>query len=273
MALKQNPPRQAHCPPPPAHRRTELIVEIPDQEPQRDGAQSDGDHLLPHIIQYFQVTAIPSDAFGGSSIIIIIIHRLPRILPSEMTPRGSSQSHLHAPHTSDKDHQRQQGERILMEQGIFDVVVIRRDKGPDRRGENTHKHGRQRRFLMRERRVEHDACGVDHGQFVEKLHAVFLKYPSPAQRSAYIYVYVLFGRRRRGGEVGGGTFQTRMETKAPQSNDQVADESGNENTIVAIAQTVGNATVGEVDERQVCHRVDDFGGVDGGVVVLFVLHS
>ena len=59
-----------------------------------------------------------------------------------------------------------------------------------------------------------------------------------------------------------------MEEEAAGADEQVADETDDEDGVVAIFAARLNAPVGEVDEEEVGEGVDYLGGVRGCVVIL-----
>ncbi len=59
-----------------------------------------------------------------------------------------------------------------------------------------------------------------------------------------------------------------MEEEAARAHEQVADEGDDEDGVMVLLQAGLDSAASEVDEEEVGERVDDFGGVDAGVVVL-----
>lgn len=59
-----------------------------------------------------------------------------------------------------------------------------------------------------------------------------------------------------------------MEQEAPKTNDQIADEANQEDGIMSVSDTAGNASICQVDEGEVRKRVDNFSGIGCRVVVL-----
>lgn len=64
-------------------------------------------------------------------------------------------------------------------------------------------------------------------------------------------------------------FKSRMEQKAPCPHHQVSDEGNEEDRIMFIPYTTDDALDSEPYEHQVRQGVDDLGGVDGSIVVLY----
>lgn len=64
------------------------------------------------------------------------------------------------------------------------------------------------------------------------------------------------------------TFQGRVEEKTSDADEQIAGEGHEEDRVMPVADTVANSTEGQADKKQIRHGVDDFGRVDGGIVVL-----
>ena len=59
-----------------------------------------------------------------------------------------------------------------------------------------------------------------------------------------------------------------MEEEAAGADEQVADETDDEDGVMAMFATGSNAPVGEVDEEEVREGVDYLGGIRGCIVIL-----
>jgi hypothetical protein len=65
------------------------------------------------------------------------------------------------------------------------------------------------------------------------------------------------------------TFEGRVEEEAARPDNQISSKGDHEDLIVSMAQTAADALDSEPHKQQVGQGVDDLGGVDGGIVVLF----
>lgn len=65
------------------------------------------------------------------------------------------------------------------------------------------------------------------------------------------------------------TFQRGVEGAATSADDQVANEGNEEDGLMAVLEAVFHAPEREHDEEDVRDGIDDLGGVDGRIVVLF----
>jgi len=64
------------------------------------------------------------------------------------------------------------------------------------------------------------------------------------------------------------TFERRVETHASDTNGKVAQESYQKDPLMAITDAARDTLVSKKYEHQICRRVDDFGRIYGGIVVL-----
>ena len=64
------------------------------------------------------------------------------------------------------------------------------------------------------------------------------------------------------------TLQSGVEEKAADSDQEVATEGYQKDAVMVLRQAISYSLDREDDEEQVRHSTDDFGRVDGGIVVL-----
>lgn len=160
MALKQNSPRQTKRSTPAPKRRTECIVDNPYQEAQSDGPKTHGDHLV-HGPENSQITPIDPCLFGG----------VPGVESFKLTRRP--EAHFYTVKAPEVDHGGEQRKCVLVEQWIFDIMVVPRNETRDGNDQGEDQRGDRGGAFMGEYDIEHDACGVDHGKLVEELHAIW----------------------------------------------------------------------------------------------------
>lgn len=99
----------------------------------------------------------------------LLLHRLVRCL-SPLQARAEVD--LHDVHGSEDDDSREQGICGLVEDWIFQVVVVARDEdgeGDEGKPEDERDGGL---LVVRKCCVAHEAGGVDHGEFIDQLHGI-----------------------------------------------------------------------------------------------------
>jgi hypothetical protein len=64
------------------------------------------------------------------------------------------------------------------------------------------------------------------------------------------------------------TFERRVETHASDTDRKVAQESYQKDPLMAITNAARDTLVGKKYKHQICRRVNDFGRIYGGIVVL-----
>ena len=69
----------------------------------------------------------------------------------------------------------------------------------------------------------------------------------------------------------GLTFEGSMEKKAARADKEVAHKGNEKYCVMAMVPTADDAFVGEVDEQEICHGIDNFCCIGGCVVVLEIL--
>lgn len=86
---------------------------------------------------------------------------------------GMLQCLLHEIHIVEDNDGCQEGEGILMESRITQIVIVSRDEGsdPNRQYGDQKSHGR--RSTVTESGVEEYACCVHHSQLIQQLHWIF----------------------------------------------------------------------------------------------------
>lgn len=145
------------------------------------------------------------------------------------------QVQFHHIHATRKDNGRKYRIGILVESGILQVVVIKRDEDGEREKEERQVERKEAGARVREGGVAHEAGGVYHRQLVDELH---------------------------------GIFERRVEEEAARPDEQVANKADEEDGVVAMFAAGSDAQVGEVDEEEVREGVDYLGGVGSRVVIL-----
>lgn len=163
MTLQQHSPGQPELPAPATQNRAELVVQVPDEEPHSDGAQSAGDHL-PHRREDLRVATVATGLF------LVVDGKL--AMPAQRRSFRRPQRRLHGVHAPDDDGGGQNGKHDLVEDRVAEVVVVGRDEDGEGDGEDGEQDAAARAASVGVDAVEHDAGGVDHGELVDELHWV-----------------------------------------------------------------------------------------------------
>jgi hypothetical protein len=64
------------------------------------------------------------------------------------------------------------------------------------------------------------------------------------------------------------TFECAVKKEAPGANEYISAEAYGKDSIMAISQTISNASYAQAHEQQVCKGVDDLSRVNGRIIVL-----
>ena len=122
-----------------------------------------------------------------------------------------------------------------MEGWVLEVVVICCDEDGERDQEESNAQSIHARPLIGKGGIAREAGCVNHRQLIHQLHRI---------------------------------LQARVESEAPDPHRHVPGICDEEDGIVIVLVAVPETLEGKPDEEQVRQRVDDFGGVYGGIVVL-----
>lgn len=122
MALQEDSPWQTHRAAPQADLGAELVVQIPDEEPAEEHAQSVRDHK-PHRLEGLHIPhVLVMLSFLGRHLLAPLLPIqavfLARVAPSR------PQRHLHGMHAAEDNSCRKNGVGILVEDGVLEVVVV-----------------------------------------------------------------------------------------------------------------------------------------------------
>ena len=130
--------------------------------------------------------------------------------------------------------------------------------------------------------VTHQAGCIDHGEFVDELHAVC---PRREWVSDSQWGKEEFGKGKRGlreqadggklqahgRETGQGirTFECCVKKKAPRPNQCIANEADQKNNVMLLLPTVLDANVGVIEKNEIRKRVHSLSDIRSGIVVLW----
>lgn len=221
--------------PPPSQGGAIRIIEIPDCEPTQEDAQAERNHD-PHLGNNDLIPDIFPLLF---QFLLLAEHvRVSKPFMHYMSPAEvRPQVQLHDVHTPQQHKRGQDGVGVLVEGRVLQVVVVGRDEDGQGDGEEAEQERDRVGAGVREGGPEHEAGGIDHRELVDELHRVL-----------------------EGGVEGEGAG----------ADEQVAHEGDEEDAVVVVLVAGVHAFEGEVDEEEVGEGVDDFGGVGGCIVILFV---
>jgi hypothetical protein len=67
------------------------------------------------------------------------------------------------------------------------------------------------------------------------------------------------------------TFQSRMENETGNPNECIDYKGDEKDPVMAGLEAVCDALASQVDEEEICHRIDNLGRVNGGIVILRIV--
>lgn len=59
-----------------------------------------------------------------------------------------------------------------------------------------------------------------------------------------------------------------MEAEASKTKDQITDKGNEKHPVMAVSNAAGDTFVPQKNEHEVCEGIDDFGAVNGKIVIL-----
>lgn len=195
VPFKKDSPWQADGSTPAPKGRAECIVQVPDQEAKSDGAESNRNHLV-HRLDGTEVSLVNPRLLGS------VVDIDSTDLGASFRLTGRPKAYFHTVQASEEDDGSEQSERILVEQRVLDVIVVRSNKGCDEDSQSKNQGGARGRTIMGEGGIKHDACGVNRGKLVQELHAICIASVFP--RTPVVLIHAV---------------QARVEQEASQTDD------------------------------------------------------
>ena len=170
MTLEENTPGKSHDLAPLSNLAAEVVVQIPDEEPAKEHAQSVPDHK-PHRFESLHVTdVLVVLVFSGRNRQALLFAS--HAVFFARTPPFRTKRHLHCIHTSQDHDGSQDRVCILVEHGVLQVVVIESDENGQRSQGNSQNHTDARWSRVGKGRIAHQARGINHGELINQLHRI-----------------------------------------------------------------------------------------------------
>lgn len=143
------------------------VVQRPNAKATQENTQSTGNHD-PHGLEDLSVSR--SLSLQLDLLLMRQCTTLARLVEFCLSlSKARSDVDFHDIHCAEQDHRCQQGVRVLVKGRVLEIMVIASDK--ERKGNK--RDGQDERdgvsCLVRKGSVAHQACGVDHGELVDKL--------------------------------------------------------------------------------------------------------
>jgi len=170
MTLKKNAPGETHCLPPLPNLAAEHVVQVPDTKPTKEHAQSVADHIPHsfenlHIANILVVLVLPSG--NGQALLFAC-----KAILLARTPPFRTERLFHGVHTPQDHNGGQDRVRILVKNGVLQVMVVKGDKNGER-GQRYRKSKTDDCWpRVGKGRIGHQTCGVNHGELIDKLHGI-----------------------------------------------------------------------------------------------------
>ena len=176
MTLQENAPRQPHDLAPPADLRAERIIQIPDEKAAEEHGQTISDHK-PHGFEDLGVADVLIVlVFLGRHLDSLLLAGETVFFPRAPPPRA--QRHLHGVHAAQDDDNSQDSVRVLVENGVLEVVVVQGNEDSQAREGDGQEETDAGWSRVGERGVAHQTGCVDHRQLIDQLHGVYIRYQS-----------------------------------------------------------------------------------------------
>ena len=124
MTFQKYSPWQANPSTPPPKGRTECIVQIPYQEAKSDAAEANRDHLV-HRSENAKVTLI------NLGLPTVIMNIKPAYVRASFRSTRRPKAYFHTVEISEEDNGGEQSKCILVEQRVFDIIVVASNEDRD----------------------------------------------------------------------------------------------------------------------------------------------
>lgn len=170
MSFEKNAPRQADFSPPHSQRRAVFVVEGPESISAEENGHTVG-HNGPHFRENVLVRRLSRCGIcrrlSGRWILISLQPVL--FIPF---PQSRSEGAFHDVHAAQEYGRRQDGVGVLLEGWILEVVIVERDEHRQGHECNAQQDTELLRLGPGKGCVDHEACCIYHGQFIDELHRI-----------------------------------------------------------------------------------------------------